>query len=212
MTEEILQEINSQTGVLLSKLSNKELQLVTNHPFDLQYPQAYKLLGDYCYYSQDNKKASLEWYVKALKAGSKDVYNILRYFPLEECDDGQEDPMQYGKMFPGCMINITGAISSIVAIKMGVPFLVQSCAEQYPDLDWGNNLFLLACRKKHHHVIEKWESLTHQKLEYYGILYGYVNAHQNKDEVLMKWIQSHPTFQEEEIQSALQMRNLFIKE
>ena len=183
MAEEILQEINSQWGVMLSKLSDEDLTLVTNHPFDLQYPQAYKLLGDYCYYSQDNKKASLEWYVKALEAGSKDVYNILRYFPLEECDDGQEDPMQYGKMFPGRMICTTGAIPSIVAVKMGVPFLVQSCAEQYFDLDWGKKLFLLACRKKHHRVIEEWEHLTHQKLEYYGILYGYDTAHQNKDEV-----------------------------
>lgn len=205
MAKEILQKLNLESGVHF-KLSNEDLNILTQHEFDAQYSQAYKILGDYCclYLSQQE---ALQWYLKALKADNDDVKDILRVFPLE-CDDYQEDPMQYGKMLPGRMMCTNGVYRAMAAVKMGVSFLVQERAQQYPDLDWGNNLFLLACRKKHQDLIEVWEDLTHQKIEYYGILYGYDTAHQNKDEVLKKWFQSHPMFQEEEIQTALYLRHL----
>jgi hypothetical protein len=132
----------------------------------------------------------------------------LRYFPLEFLHDEKDDPMHYGKMLPGHRVCITGAIPSIVAVKLGVTFLVESQAEMCPELDWGCNLFLIACRKKNLELIKQWETLTHQKIEYYGWCYGYKTAVQNKDEYLKNWFQSQFAFHDSEVQEHLQFRKL----
>lgn len=159
------------------------------------------------YESKENYKEALEYYEIALNLGHPAAPLKLDLFPINLVflnPNDKKSGCTYGKHMGGLQYQVSGVESALQSIRSDSPYFLKKSYSMNPNLDWGNNLFIEACKTKKYKVIQIWETCV--PIEHYGWVYGFENALMNEDQILIKWFESQTSWKSSDIQEHLKNR------